>query len=98
VEELLVKGKSIFMFIALAKTDSNTVGGEAKEYKWMSKKDVENMQIEDFTEFYNKKLLMDYFEDKLPKPVSLSILSTEEYYKMGDNEQYRKWFTSGSKK
>lgn len=98
VEELLIKGKTVLMFIALAKTDSDNVDGEAEEYKWVSKDDIEKMKIEDFTEFYNKKLLLDYFEKKLPEPTPLSVFMTEEYYKMENNSEYKKWFESGTKK
>lgn len=98
VEELLVKGRTVLMFIVTAETSSDVVSGEAKNHKWVSKEEVDNMDIKEFTEFYNKKLLTDYFEERLPAPIPLSIFKTEEYYKMDKDEEYQSWFNSGSKK
>lgn len=96
IEELLVKGKTVMMYTVLAKAASNKVQGEAKKHKWVDKKDVEKMKIEDFTEFFNKELILNFFEDKL-KLIPLETINTLKYYKIKDNPNYKKWFDSGNK-
>ena len=98
IEEILMKERTVQMFIVSAKTDSNNIQGDVKVYKWVTKEDVEKMNRENFTEFYNKRLLLDYFNNKLPKPIPLSIIHTGEHYKLENDPEYKKWFESGSKK
>ncbi len=95
--ELLMNGRTVIMYIVLASVVSDEVSGEAKEYKWMTKTDIENMKTEDFTEFYNKKLLLDYFEDNY-ELLPITLFETLEYYKMGDDTEYKSWLESGSGK
>ena len=52
------------MYIVVAKTNSSMVSGDAKEYKWVGKEDVENMMVSDFTEFYNKEMLIEFLSGK----------------------------------
>ena len=95
--ELLMNGRTVIMYIVLASAISDEVSGEAKEYKWMTKTDIENMKTEDFTEFYNKKLLLDYFEGNY-ELLPITLFETLEYYKMGDATEYKSWLESGSGK
>ena len=97
IEELLLKGKSVVMYIVLARAILNKVKGEAKKYKWVSKEDVEKMKLEEFTEYYNKELLINFFEGKL-SPIPFKTIKTWEYYKIGDRSDYKKWFDSGKKR
>lgn len=95
IEELLMKKRTVMMYIVLAEATSDEVNGEAKKYKWIDKKEIKKMKTSDFTEFYNKKLLMDFFENKL-KSISSSVIETWNYYKMGNEKEYEEWFKSGS--
>lgn len=96
VEELLMEGKTVMMYIVLAKTISDEVNGEAKEYKWASKQEVEKMGETDFTEYYNKELLAEFFEGKL-KLAPIEIFRTWNYFEMGGQKGYKRWFKSGKK-
>ena len=93
VEELLTKGKTVFMYIVIAKCKSSQVNGEAKSYRWVSREDIKKMKTEEFTEFYNKKLLMEYFRNP-EKALPFNLLNTLEYYKMNSNLKYQKWLKS----
>jgi len=96
IKELLLNGRSVLMYIVLAKADSNQVSGEAKTYKWVNKEEIVRMKTEDFTEFYNKKLLLNFFSGKY-NPVPLDIIKTWEYFRICDTDDYKKWLTSGKK-
>ena len=96
IEEMLIEGKTVMMYIVYAKTTLDKIKGEAKDYRWVDKKDIEMMNIEDFTEYFNKKLLLDFFEGKL-EPIPLKTIKTWEYYKIKDEPEYKKWIESGKK-
>ena len=97
IEELLMSGKTVLMFIVLAETKSNEVQGEGVSYKWVSKKEVENMDTNEFTEFYNKGLLLDYFNENYTI-IPFSVFGTLEYYKMENDKKYQSWIESGKAK
>lgn len=94
VEELLMEGRTVVMYIVLAKAASDEVSGEVKEYKWVGKEEVEKMEKIEFTEYYNKDLLIEFFEAKL-KPVPFGIFRTWNYFEMSEDDGYKKWFRSG---
>lgn len=95
--ELLMNGRTIIMYIVLANATSDTVSGEAKEYKWMTKDEIKEMETNEFTEFYNKKLLIDYFDGNY-ELLPLDLFETLEYYKMDKDIEYKSWLKSGSGK
>lgn len=97
IEELLMNSRTVLMFIVLAETNSDEVFGEGANYKWVSKENVEKMAANEFTEFYNKGLLLDFFNNEYSL-IPSSIFNTLEYYKMGDNKEYQSWLKSGKVK
>lgn len=97
IEELLMSGRTVLMFIVLAETKSNEVSGEGANYKWVSKEDVEKMTINDFTEFYNKRLLVDFFNNEY-NLIPFNIINTLDYYSMRGNKDYLSWLESGKAK
>lgn len=96
IEELLMKGRTVLMYIVIASCNGEDVSGEAKSYKWVSEKEIENMRIREFTEFYNRGLLLEYFKNP-ERVVTLEIFNTLRYYEMDDNPTYQEWFKSGQK-
>ncbi len=94
IEELLIKGRTPIMYIFVASCKNTKVMGEAKEYKWVSKEDVAQMSINKFTEYYNKALLLEYFDNPTSR-IPLNIIKTWEYYKMSDQKEYKQWLESG---
>jgi len=96
VKELIMDHKTVLMYIVVAECTKDEVSGEAKEYKWMDKSDIEKMQIKEFTEFFNKNLLMEYFANP-NKIIPFNFFDTYEYYKMGNDIAYNEWFKSGTK-
>jgi ADP-ribose pyrophosphatase YjhB (NUDIX family) len=93
IEELLMNGKTVLMFVVLAETTLSDVKGEGANYKWVSYEDINNMHINDFTEFYNKDLLSDYFNGNYVL-IPFTAFKTSEYYKMGDDFKYQSWLQS----
>jgi len=96
IMELIQEKRTIFMYIVVAKTNSSMVSGDAKEYKWVGKEDVENMMVSDFTEFYNKEMLIEFLSGK-QNIVSPDIVSTLPYYSMAKNSEYTAWLKSGKR-
>lgn len=94
IKELLMDGRTVLMYIVYAETNKKTVRGEGTEYKWVDKKDVELMSVDEFTEYYNKDLLLNFFNENY-ELVPFSIFNTLEYYKMNHDPKYKKWFKSG---
>jgi len=95
IKELLMDNRTVLMFILLAEASSNEVAGEGAEYKWVSKKEVANMGVNDFTEFFNKDLLLTYFsEDFVLTPYS--IIETHDFYNLENDPDYKSWLKSGS--
>ena len=95
IEELLMNGRTVLMFIVLAETALNEISGESANYKWVSKSDVEEMATNEFTEFFNKQLLLDFFNNEY-NLIPFSIFNTLEYYNMGNNKDYQSWLKSGN--
>ncbi len=56
------------------------------------------MQIEEFTEFFNKKLLLGFL-DGGSRIIPISLIETNDYNKLieASDLSYRKWFNSGKK-
>jgi len=94
IQELLMKGRTVLMYIVLAVAKSGEVMGEGANYRWVSKDEIEKMKVSDFTEFYNKELILDYFNKKLTL-IPISVLNTLEYYKYDNNKDYQDWLESG---
>ena len=96
IEELLIEGRTVLIFIVIAESTNDLVEGEAKTYKWVSKDDLIKMDQKDFTEFFNKDLLINYFDNPI-KAFPLELIQTNEYYKMNEDETYASWYKSGKK-
>lgn len=99
LEELLIEGRTVLMFIVVGEVGKETKPqGEAQSYLWVSKEEVEKMPIKEFTEYYNKKLLLNFFEEETLKLAPLSLIETEKYFQIKDQPDYKKWFESGKAK
>jgi len=94
IEELLVEGRTVLMFHAVAKVGEISLSGESKSYKWMDSNDIEKMDVSEFTEYFNKKLLLAYLTgDK--KLVGFDLIEAQNYYDSEDEPEYKRWFESG---
>lgn len=98
IEELLIEGRTILVFHAVAEIEKGTkLRGENKAYKWVNIDDVRKMDLTEFTEFFNKKLLLDYLTgDK--KVIDFDLIETQEYYDLSEDADYKRWFESGNKR
>jgi len=94
IEELLVEGRTVLMFHAVAKVGESSLSGESKSYKWTDSNDIEKMDVSEFTEYFNKKLLLAYLTgDK--KLVGFDLIEAQNYYDSEDEPEYKRWFESG---
>jgi 8-oxo-dGTP pyrophosphatase MutT (NUDIX family) len=97
IEELLMEGRTVMMFHIVTKMDEIfKPKGEIAGYKWVGVGDLEEMDLTDFTEFFNRQLLLDYLKgDK--ELASLDLVNTFDYYKMSNDNDYKRWQDSGKK-
>jgi len=97
VEELLIEDRTVLMFhvVAIVKGDV-TLQGESKAYKWVGAEEIEKMDISEFTEFFNKKLLLDYLSANR-EVVDFDLIETQNYYDLEDDPEYKRWLESGKK-
>lgn len=98
VEELLTEKRTVLMFHVVAEVGREIkFGGESKTYKWVDIEEVRKIDPAEFTEFFNKKLLLDYLSGNR-EVVDFDLIETQNYYDMGENPEYKKWWESGKKK
>jgi 8-oxo-dGTP diphosphatase len=96
IEELLNDNETILIYNVVAllthpedlKTQRNT--------KWVELNDIEKMKVEEFTEFFNKKLLLDYLKSDRGL-TDFNLIETQEYYDLHGNPEYKRWLESGKK-
>ena len=96
VEELLIEGRTVYMFHAVAKAGTANFPGQIKASKWVGAEDIEKMDVSEFTEYFNKKLLLDFLTGE-KKFVDFDFIETQNYFDLENDENYRKWVDSGKK-
>lgn len=95
IEELLMEDKTVMIYHIVAKFNEE-VGfkGEIADSKWVGAENLEAMDTENFTEFFNKSLLLEYLAGNR-ELVDFDLIETQEYYDMNEEPEYRKWLESG---
>jgi len=66
--DILMPTKNVYHLVVLADYMSGEIGDvqtESKEQAWMESSDIQNMSEDDFTEFYNRSLLLDILRGKV---------------------------------
>lgn len=97
IEELLMDGKTVLMFHAVVNTkDEIDVGGEIAEFKWADRSEIEKMDLAEFTEYFNKSLILDYLSGNL-QIVDFNLIKTHKFFEMGEDPDYKRWLKSGKK-
>jgi len=97
IEELLIDKRTVLMFIVVVRIDSNIeVKGESNSHKWAGIEEIKKMDITEFSEFYNKNLLLEYLSGNR-KIVDFILIETQQYYDMQKNKEYKRWKGSGEK-
>lgn len=97
IVELLIENRTVLMFIVVAKYIDGNITGEVNEYKWIGEEELKSMDVSEFTEYYNKELLLSYFESG-KEVVSVNLIRSYEYFRIGDEPDYKRWKDSGVKK
>ena len=97
IEELLIDpGITVLMYIFTTNFDTNQFSGEAEKPTWMTRDQIYGMETCEFTEYYNRQLLIDYFDN--PSPTApVNVINTLKYFQMDQNEDYQRWLNSGKK-
>ena len=97
VEELLEDDKTIFMFVVVSiHGQRSELKDLKKKHKWVDIEEIKKMATSEFTEFYHKSLLLDYFSGARDM-VDFDLINTQQYYDMHENPEYKKWLQSGKK-
>lgn len=97
IEELLIDDRTALMFHAVIKVGRDfQPKGEIASHKWVGVEEIKKMDISEFTEFYNKDLLLDYLTGNR-QVMDFDLIETQQYYDMHENEEYKKWRQSGKK-
>ncbi len=96
IQELLIEGRTVMMFILVAKIDISVFEGEALNPKWVTKDQVESMDVTEFTEYYNKELLVDFF-NRPSEVIPVDLVRTLKYFEMNNEVDYKRWLKSGKK-
>lgn len=96
IEELLINERTVLMFIVVANVDEVfKPTGTSTNHKWVGKEDVEKMDIVDFTEYYNKSMLLAYF-DNGHGLIDFEIFDTRDYHIFSGDSEYRRWYETNN--
>lgn len=99
IEELIRPDNNgtVLMYILVAQAkDGANFQGESAEWKWVGIDEVNNMDITEFTEYYNQPLLLEFLEgERTLYPIGL--LQTWRYNELSSEDNYQRWFASGNK-
>ncbi len=97
IEELLIDGRTALMFHVVTQVKKDfKPGDEIASYKWAGIEEVKAMDTSEFTEFFNKELLLDYLAGNR-EVADFDLIETQQYYDMHENPNYQKWWESGKK-
>ncbi len=92
-----MEGKTAMLFHAVARIGNNqSFTGEIAGYRWVSRQEIEAMEITQFTEFFNKDLLLEYLDND-SKLIGFDFIKTQPYYKLSNDTKYQKWKASDKK-
>lgn len=92
VEELLIDGRTVLMFIAVAKAEHEfTPSGSATSYKWVDAAEINKMDIEHFTEYYSKGLFTSYLSGN-KQLIPFEVIDTHTYYLFSGESEYKRWW------
>lgn len=97
IVELLIESRTVLMFVVAASYLGGELSGESSEYRWITREELQKMDISEFTEYYNKEMLLAFLSN--PENVfPVELIRTYPYFKMADEPDYQKWKESGGKK
>lgn len=98
IEELLLEEKSVYMFHAAVKNiEPDQITKIESELRWVGIDEVQEMKLSQFTEFFNKKLLLDYLSGDR-ELVDFGIVETQNYYDLHDSNAYQSWLADEKQK
>lgn len=96
IVELLIENRTVLMFIVVASFFGGELFGESSEYRWMTREEIQSMDVAEFAEYYNREMLLNFF-DNPEKLTSVELIKTYPYFKMAEQNDYLRWKESGKK-
>ena len=94
IEELLIEEKTVLMFHVVAELGADEdIKGESQNYKWVDINEIESMDTAEFTEYFNKKLLLKYLKGK-KQVISFDLIETWNYHDLSNDKDYKRWLES----
>lgn len=97
--QLLIKGRQAHLFVFVKKSDSKfNPSGEMEEYKWVNLKEIAQMSINDFSEYFYKDLLIEFLQSEEKVFLPMGFITSLEYFKISDEPKYKEWFAGGINK
>lgn len=97
IEELIQGEKTIHMFIYIATVVEEFIPkGEFQSYKWINYDETLQMDITEFTEYYNPVLISDFF-NSIKELIPNSIVRTWNYNQIDTDKSYSRWIESNKK-
>ena len=97
IEELLIDGRTVLMFIVVAHSEEEFVpGGTSFAHKWVDLTDIHKMQIEEFTEYYSKSMFNSYLTG-VKELVPIELIETHTYYLFSGESEYKRWWEETDK-
>jgi ADP-ribose pyrophosphatase YjhB (NUDIX family) len=95
IEELLIQGRTVIVFHAVAHIETGTeLKGEVKERNWVGIEEIKKMEVSEFSEFFNKELLLDYLVGGR-ELIDFDLIETQQYFDMHENIEFKKWKGEG---
>lgn len=97
VEELVLEERTVLMFILVAKMTEGEISGIAEEYKWVDAEELNEMGVDQFTEYYIKDLIGQYLRgDKKLAP--MSFIKTWDFGTLEEKgEEFQVWWEEAKK-
>lgn len=97
IEEVLDENETVLIFNAVSLLRHPEEIKTKITIKWVGVEGVKKMQTIEFTEFFNKKLLIDYLTSERGL-VDFSLIETQQFFDLHEDPEYKKWLESGKRK
>jgi ADP-ribose pyrophosphatase YjhB (NUDIX family) len=97
IEELVLRQRTVVMFILVAKMLKGEIKGMASEHKWVDINEVRKMSVNLFTEYYIKDLVGQYLGGER-KVIPLALVKTWDFQKLEKNDdEFQIWWEEAKK-
>lgn len=96
IEELLLEGRTVLMFIFVAKANGELSDLKGTNYQWVGRKDLESMDVTLFTEYFNKELLLEYLSGNR-NFIPMTFIRTWNFVELEGEPDFESWWKVAQK-